>query len=301
MGPGRSAGPGVRARGRPRRRVRRRQAQRLPRQVGGPVLLSARLHVRVPHGDPGLRQAPREFEELGAQVLGASVDSKYSHLAWIERDFGNLGFPLLSDIKREATEAYGVLLPDGDRAARHLHHRPRGHAQVRGRARQQHRPQHRRDAPRPRRRSRPASCARSTGSPARRRSARTQRQKTAAAAKTAAAPTVRGAARPQEPRGAPLIDPGGRAGRRHEGRVMATIDDWFDERTLLGLVPADVYVRGAAGRRGRRRAHPAARRGASADDRRGRRHRPGGVEPRRRAARRTPAPAARPWSTPAST
>ena len=27
---------------------------------------------------------------------------------------------------------------------------------------------------------------------------------------------------------------------------MATIDDWFDERTLLGLVPADVYVRGAA-------------------------------------------------------
>jgi uncharacterized Zn finger protein len=27
---------------------------------------------------------------------------------------------------------------------------------------------------------------------------------------------------------------------------MASIDDWFDERTLLGLVPADVYVRGAA-------------------------------------------------------
>ncbi len=27
---------------------------------------------------------------------------------------------------------------------------------------------------------------------------------------------------------------------------MTTIDDWFDERTLLGLVPADVYVRGAA-------------------------------------------------------
>lgn len=27
---------------------------------------------------------------------------------------------------------------------------------------------------------------------------------------------------------------------------MAAIDDWFDERTLLGLVPADVYVRGAA-------------------------------------------------------
>jgi len=54
----------------------------------------------------------KEFEDLGAQVIGASVDSKYSHLAWAERDFGKLGFPLLSDIKREATEAYGVLLPD---------------------------------------------------------------------------------------------------------------------------------------------------------------------------------------------
>lgn len=54
----------------------------------------------------------KEFEALGAQVIGASVDSKYSHLAWAERDFGKLGFPLLSDIKREATEAYGVLLPD---------------------------------------------------------------------------------------------------------------------------------------------------------------------------------------------
>jgi len=52
------------------------------------------------------------FEELGAQVLGASVDSKHSHLAWAERDFGKLGFPLLSDIKREASEAYGVLLAD---------------------------------------------------------------------------------------------------------------------------------------------------------------------------------------------
>ena len=25
-----------------------------------------------------------------------------------------------------------------------------------------------------------------------------------------------------------------------------TIDDWFDERTLMGLVPIDIYVRGAS-------------------------------------------------------
>ena len=27
---------------------------------------------------------------------------------------------------------------------------------------------------------------------------------------------------------------------------MATIDDWFDERTLMELVPIDIYVRGAS-------------------------------------------------------
>ncbi len=27
---------------------------------------------------------------------------------------------------------------------------------------------------------------------------------------------------------------------------MATIDDWFDERTLMELVPIEVYVRGAS-------------------------------------------------------
>ena len=61
----------------------------------------------------GFAKHNAEFEALGAQVLGASVDSEHSHKAWIERDFGSLPFPLLSDIRREATDAYGVLLPDG--------------------------------------------------------------------------------------------------------------------------------------------------------------------------------------------
>ena len=61
----------------------------------------------------GFAKHNAEFEELGAQVLGASVDSEHSHKAGIERDFGSLPFPLLSDIRREATDAYGVLLPDG--------------------------------------------------------------------------------------------------------------------------------------------------------------------------------------------
>lgn len=53
-----------------------------------------------------------EFEGLNAQVLGCSVDSKYSHLAWIERDLGALGFPLLSDMTCSVAREYGVLLED---------------------------------------------------------------------------------------------------------------------------------------------------------------------------------------------
>jgi peroxiredoxin (alkyl hydroperoxide reductase subunit C) len=50
------------------------------------------------------------FKKLNAVVLGASVDSKYSHLAWIERgDLGTLHFPLLSDISKEVARSYGIL------------------------------------------------------------------------------------------------------------------------------------------------------------------------------------------------
>jgi alkyl hydroperoxide reductase subunit AhpC len=50
------------------------------------------------------------FNKLNAVVLGASVDSKYSHLAWIKRgDLGELNFPLLSDFNKEVAERYGIL------------------------------------------------------------------------------------------------------------------------------------------------------------------------------------------------
>ncbi len=58
----------------------------------------------------GFDKALDAFKKLNAVVLGASVDSKYSHLAWIERgDLGTLHFPLLSDITKEVARSYGVL------------------------------------------------------------------------------------------------------------------------------------------------------------------------------------------------
>lgn len=54
--------------------------------------------------------ALKDFERLNAVVLGASVDSKWSHKAWVERgDLGDLKYPLLSDIGRDTARKYGIL------------------------------------------------------------------------------------------------------------------------------------------------------------------------------------------------
>lgn len=52
------------------------------------------------------------FTEVGADVLGCSVDSQFSHLAWIESDLGKIKFPLLSDLSKEISRDYNVLMDD---------------------------------------------------------------------------------------------------------------------------------------------------------------------------------------------
>lgn len=53
----------------------------------------------------------KDFLDRDAQVLGASVDSEYVHLAWRKDhpDLNDLPFPMLSDIKRELSTELGVL------------------------------------------------------------------------------------------------------------------------------------------------------------------------------------------------
>lgn len=60
----------------------------------------------------------KDFDSLNAEVLGVSIDSVYTHLAWTETPRTNGGieglqFPLLSDQKRELSQAFGVDSPDG--------------------------------------------------------------------------------------------------------------------------------------------------------------------------------------------
>ncbi|WP_019218234.1 peroxiredoxin [Legionella tunisiensis] len=52
-----------------------------------------------------------EFNERDAQVLGGSTDSEFVHLAWRNQhpDLRELPFPMLADIKRELTQALGIL------------------------------------------------------------------------------------------------------------------------------------------------------------------------------------------------
>jgi lipoyl-dependent peroxiredoxin subunit C len=55
----------------------------------------------------------REFEDRDAQVLGASIDSEFVHLAWRKNheDLTDLPFPMLADVKRELSDALGILDP----------------------------------------------------------------------------------------------------------------------------------------------------------------------------------------------
>jgi peroxiredoxin (alkyl hydroperoxide reductase subunit C) len=52
-----------------------------------------------------------EFNDRDAVVYGASTDSEFVHLAWRRQhpDLKNLPFPMLADIKRELSTAFGIL------------------------------------------------------------------------------------------------------------------------------------------------------------------------------------------------
>jgi len=56
----------------------------------------------------------KEFADRSAQVLGASIDSEFVHLAWREHhpSLKDLPYPMLSDIKRELSTALGILDPN---------------------------------------------------------------------------------------------------------------------------------------------------------------------------------------------
>ena len=60
----------------------------------------------------------KAFAEKNVKVIGVSVDSHFTHLAWkntpVEKGgLGQVQFPLVADLTKDIAKSYGVLLPGG--------------------------------------------------------------------------------------------------------------------------------------------------------------------------------------------
>ncbi len=66
-----------------------------------------------------------DFSNKNTEVLEVSVDSQFSHLAWIQTPrnqggIGDINYPLVADLKKEVSKAYNVLDEDAGVALRGL-------------------------------------------------------------------------------------------------------------------------------------------------------------------------------------
>ncbi|NUN15204.1 MAG: peroxiredoxin [Myxococcales bacterium] len=62
-----------------------------------------------------------EFEALNTQLIGLSIDSVYSHIAWVrnmEQNFGiQVKFPVIADLSTDVAQKYGMLHPGASATA----------------------------------------------------------------------------------------------------------------------------------------------------------------------------------------
>jgi peroxiredoxin (alkyl hydroperoxide reductase subunit C) len=56
-----------------------------------------------------------ELKQRGVELMGLSIDSTYSHIAWvrnIEQNFGvKIPFPVIADLNKEVAGLYGMIMP----------------------------------------------------------------------------------------------------------------------------------------------------------------------------------------------
>ncbi|RKQ34603.1 peroxiredoxin [Oceanobacillus halophilus] len=64
----------------------------------------------------GFQNIYDDLRELNTELLGLSVDSVSSHIAWvrnIKEKFGvEIAFPIIADLNKEVAEAYGMMMPE---------------------------------------------------------------------------------------------------------------------------------------------------------------------------------------------
>ena len=60
-------------------------------------------------------KAHEDFQAIGCDLLGLSIDSNYSHIAWernIKEKFGiEIPFPIIADLSMQVAKAYGMIQP----------------------------------------------------------------------------------------------------------------------------------------------------------------------------------------------
>ena len=69
----------------------------------------------------GFAQRSEEFEKLNTKLLGLSIDSIHSHLAWVnnvrEKTGVYLNFPIIADLDMNVAKLYGMLQPNESQTA----------------------------------------------------------------------------------------------------------------------------------------------------------------------------------------
>ena len=68
----------------------------------------------------GYSKRIEDFKKENAEVLAISVDSEHSHKAWINSSLGKVNFPMASDMTKNVSRDYGVLIEDEGIALRGL-------------------------------------------------------------------------------------------------------------------------------------------------------------------------------------
>jgi peroxiredoxin (alkyl hydroperoxide reductase subunit C) len=66
-----------------------------------------------------------EFKKLNCEVIALSVDSEYSHLAWVntprkQGGLGQVGYPLVADLTKQISKDYDVLIEEEGHTLRGL-------------------------------------------------------------------------------------------------------------------------------------------------------------------------------------
>jgi len=69
----------------------------------------------------GFAKRKKEFEDLNTKLMGLSIDSIHSHLAWVnnvkEKTNVYLDFPIIADIDMKVAKLYGMLQPNESETA----------------------------------------------------------------------------------------------------------------------------------------------------------------------------------------